>query len=81
MIFVDSNLFVIDLRYASDATYRINRRALDRVGRRTSGITSVLNVLLTAFLSWNATHFAGKLAVPALTPREWLSRRRRSPQR
>ena len=36
---------------------------------------------LTAFLSWNATHFAGKLAVPALTPREWLSRRRRSPQR
>lgn len=154
MIFVDSNLFVIDLRYTSDANYRINRRALDRVGREAIGITSVINVLevcgilsfnlsphalhalyvhfaqryrvaivpgggygvrlpapeareilanmekrmalrdseialmveqhaasLTAFLSWNATHFAGKLAVPALTPREWLSRRRRSPQR
>jgi hypothetical protein len=29
---------------------------------------------LTAFLGWNARHFAGKLAVPALTPREWLRR-------
>jgi hypothetical protein len=27
---------------------------------------------LTAFLSWNARHFAGKLPVPALTPRAWL---------
>lgn len=154
MIFLDSNLFVIDLRYTSDPNYRINRRALDRVGREATGITSVINVLevcgilsfnlsphalhavyvhfaqryrvaivpgggygvrlpapeareilanmvkrmalkdseialmveqhavsLTAFVSWNAKHFAGKLAVPALTPREWLSRRRRSPQR
>ncbi len=29
-----------------------------------------------AFLSWNAKHFAGKLAVPAFTPREWLRSRR-----
>ena len=153
MIFVDSNLFVIDLRYPNDPNYRINRRTLDRLGREASGITSVLNVLevcgilsfnlsphalhalyvhfahryrvaivpgggygvrlpapeareilanmekrmalkdseiavmveqhaasLTTFLSWNATHFAGKLAVPALTPREWVSRRRRAPK-
>lgn len=145
MIFVDSNLFVIDLRYRADANYRVNRRALDRLGRDGIGMTSLLNLLevcgilsfnlstsalhalyahfarryrvtvvpgnaedtrlpaptardvlqrletrmafkdaeialvvdqyaanLTAFISWNAKHFAGKLAMPALTPREWL---------
>ena len=147
VIFVDSNLFVIDLRYPHDTDYRVNRRALDRLGREGSGVTSLLNVLeiagilsfnlsppalhalyvhfawryritivpasgyetrlpsptahevltrmekrmalkdaeialvveqhaagLNAFLSWNAKHFVGKLAVPALTPREWLGR-------
>ena len=145
MIFVDSNLFVIDLRYPDDANHRLNRRALDRMAAEGSGLTSVLNVLetcgilsfnlsvaalhslyahfaqryrltlvpgggydtrlpapaardllarmekgmalkdaeialaveqqaanLTAFVSWNARHFAGKLPVPALTPGEWL---------
>ena len=145
MIFVDSNLFVIDLRYTEDPNYRANRRALTRLRRDRSGMTSVLNVLevcgilsfnlsapalhglyvhfarrygmtvvpdaaydtrlpaptagevidrmekrmalkdaeialvvaehaptLTAFLSWNAKHFADKLPVPALTPRAWL---------
>lgn len=149
MIFVDSNLFVIDLRYPDDADYRVNRRALDRLARDGSGMTSVLNVLelcgilsfnlsvaalyavyvhfvqryrvtlvpgggydtrlpaptvrdvltkmekrmalkdaeialvveqhaanLSAFVSWNARHFAGKFSVPALTPREWLRRSR-----
>lgn len=148
MIFVDSNLFVIDLRYPDDANYRVNRRALDRLARNGSGMTSVLNVLelcgilsfnlsvealhalyvhfaqryritvvpgggydtrlpaptvrdvlakmekrmalkdaeialaveqhavnLSSFVSWNAKHFAGKLSVPAVTPREWLHRR------
>ncbi len=148
MIFVDSNLFVIDLRYRDDVAYRVNRRALDRLARNTIGMTSILNVLevcgilsfnlsaealhslyvhfarryrvtlvpgasydmrlpaptvhdvvakmekrmalkdaeialvveqhaatLSAFVSWNAKHFDGKLAVPALTPREWLRRR------
>jgi hypothetical protein len=50
VIFVDSNLFVIDLRYYDDSHF------------------------MDAFLSWNAKHFAGKLPVPALTPREWLRR-------
>jgi glycine cleavage system aminomethyltransferase T len=31
---------------------------------------------LSTFLSWNARHFAGKVSVPALTPREWLRRGR-----
>lgn len=145
MIFVDSNLFVIDLRYPADSNYRVNRRALARLGRDGTGMTSLLNLLevcgilsfnlsapalhalyvhfarryrmtlvpgsgydtqlpaptarrvlermekrmglkdaeialmveqhaasLTAFISWNAKHFAGKLPVPALTPRAWL---------
>jgi hypothetical protein len=153
VIFVDSNLFVIDLRYPDDANYRVNRRALARLGRDRTGMTGILNVLeicgilsfnlsavslyalyvhfaqryrvtvvpgggydtqlpastardvlammekrmalkdteialtveqhaasLNAFVTWNAKHFAGKLSVPVLTPREWLrvgSRRRR----
>lgn len=149
MIFVDSNLFVIDLRYPDDPDHRVNRRALDRLARDGTGMTSVLNVLetcgilsfnlsvaalhalyahfaqryhmtlvpgggydtrlpapavrdvlarmekqmalkdaeialvaeqqqanLSTFLSWNARHFAGKVSVPALTPREWLRRGR-----
>ncbi len=54
MIFVDSNLFVIDLRYREDANYRLNRRALDRLARDGTGVTSVLNVLeLCGILSFN----------------------------
>ena len=148
MIFVDSNLFVIDLRYPNDPNHRVNRRALNRVAREGCGITSVVNVLeicgilsfnlssaalhalyvhfarryqitvvpggdyetrlpaptvrellarmekrmalkdaeialvvdqhaaaLSAFVSWNAKHFVGKLSVPVLTPREWLRSR------
>jgi hypothetical protein len=145
VIFVDSNLFVIDLRYRDDASYRVNRRALDRLRRDGTGATSLLNLLevcgilsfnlsatalhalfvhfarryrmtivpgagydthlpdpsarevlarlerrmalkdaeialiveqhapsVTAFVSWNARHFAAKLPVPAVTPHEWL---------
>jgi predicted nucleic acid-binding protein len=145
VIFLDSNLFVIDLRYPGDIHHRVNRRALRRLEQHGTGVTSVLNVLevcgilsfnlspaslnelyvhfarryrltlvpgggdgtrlpaptarevltkmerrmalkdaeialiveqhasgIEAFLSWNAKHFAGKLAVPVLTPREWL---------
>jgi hypothetical protein len=32
---------------------------------------------LDAFVSWNAKHFAGRLAVPALTPQEWLRKPKR----
>lgn len=148
MIFVDSNLFVIDLRYRTDPNYRSNRRALDTLQREGTGITGLVNLLevcgvlsfnlsvealhalyfhfprrygvavvpaagyearlpgatagelltrmekrmalkdaeialvveqqaasVTAFLSWNAKHFGGKLPVPALTPSAWLRRR------
>jgi hypothetical protein len=150
VIFLDSNLFVIDLRYHDDSHYAVNRRALARIARDGIGMTSILNLLevcgilsfnlsraalrglyahfamryrvtvvpaggpearlpaplasevlakmekrmalkdaeialaaeqqapnLDAFLTWNAKHFAGRLSVPALTPREWLRRRPR----
>jgi hypothetical protein len=54
VIFVDSNLFVIDLRYPDDADYRVNRRALDRLIRDGTGMTSILNVLeVCGILSFN----------------------------
>jgi hypothetical protein len=54
VIFVDSNLFVIDLRYPDDANYRVNRRALARLGRDRTGMTGILNVLeVCGILSFN----------------------------
>jgi hypothetical protein len=149
VIFVDSNLFVIDLRYPNDPNYRVNRRALARLRGQGTGMTGLLNLLevcgilsfnlsapalealyvhfprrygvtvvpgsgqadrlpaptadeilarmakrmalkdaeialvvdqhattVSTFVSWNAKHFEGKLAMPALTPRQWLARRR-----
>lgn len=60
MIFLDSNLFVIDLRYSGDVHHRVNRRALDRLGAEGIGMTSVLNLLeVCGILSFN-------LSVPSL---------------
>ena len=54
MIFVDSNLFVIDLRYPKDPEYGVKRRALRRLAREGQGMTSVLNVLeVCGILSFN----------------------------
>ena len=151
MIFLDSNVFVIDLRYRDDPAYRDNRRFLDRVRARRLAMTGLVNVLETcgilsfnlaprslvelfihfgtrygvsivpggdwdaripsptsreileqmrhrmalkdaeiallveeqvprtkAFVTWNAKHFAEKLPVPVLTPRQWLATARRS---
>lgn len=60
VIFLDSNLFVIDLRYPDDSHHRVNRRALDRLGTDGIGMTSVLNLLeVCGILSFN-------LSVPSL---------------
>lgn len=65
MIFVDSNLFVIDLRYRDDPNYRVNRRALDRLAEGGQGMTSVLNLLeVCGILSFNL--FASALHGPYL---------------
>jgi hypothetical protein len=59
VIFVDSNLFVIDLRYREDVDYRVNRRALDRLAQSGHGMTSVLNLLeVCGILSFNLSEAA-----------------------
>lgn len=45
IIFVDSNVFIIDLRYKNDKNYHANRGFLDYLYKKRTGITSVLNLL------------------------------------
>jgi predicted nucleic acid-binding protein len=145
MIFIDTNVFVLSLRYPRDANAAENRRFLDLIHERDDGVTSVINVLETcgvlsfnlsprqlralfayfdrqfavrivggtsegplvaasgrevlgylgrrlsfgdglvayaletwaprasAFVSWDARHFLGKVSAPALTPSEFLN--------
>lgn len=54
MILVDTNVFVIDLRYRRDPLYRLNRRFLDRLAKDGSGATTLFNLLEVAgILSFN----------------------------
>lgn len=54
MIFVDTNVFVIDLRYPRDPLYRVNRRFLDGLAKEGSGATTLFNLLeLAGILSFN----------------------------
>ncbi|HXK60309.1 MAG TPA: hypothetical protein PLP42_10490 [Acidobacteriota bacterium] len=147
-VFLDTDVFVIDLRYTTDTHFQDNRRLLEEIrSGKVTGLTSIYNVLevcgilsfnlgaeelldlyagladrysvrvvfpgswdesisfslpdifkqirkkmsfgdalvadiverqdtgrIRAFLSWSAKHFAGKLPVEALTPKEFLRR-------
>lgn len=145
MIFVDTNVFVVALRYRRDHNAAANARFLGTLRERGNGVTSVVNVLetcgvlsfnlnprqlralyayfgrrfaveivagpaeqplvtasadkilgyvgrrlslgdalvalaletlaprATAFVSWDARHFKGKIEIPALTPAEYLA--------
>jgi len=54
LAFIDSNVFVIDLRYKRDRNYRFNRMFLDIVADLKTGVTSVFNVLeICGILSFN----------------------------
>ena len=54
MIVVDSNVFVIDLRYPRDPLFGANRRFLDRLAADGSGATTLFNLLeLAGILSFN----------------------------
>lgn len=54
MILVDSNVFVIDLRYPRDVNAQANRRFLDAMAGRADAATTVVNVLEVAgILSFN----------------------------
>ena len=54
MILVDSNVFVIDLRYRRDPLFSVNRRFLNRLAKEGSGATTLFNLLeLAGILSFN----------------------------
>ena len=54
MTFVDSNVFVIDLRYPRDPNAPANRQFLDALRARGSGVTGAINVLeVCGVLSFN----------------------------
>ena len=54
MILVDTNVFVIDLRYRRDPLYRLNRRFLDRLAKDGSGATALFNLLeIAGIFSFN----------------------------
>lgn len=54
LIFVDSNIFVIDLRYRRDPVYIANKRFLEKVADSGRGVTGLINVLeVCGILSFN----------------------------
>jgi predicted nucleic acid-binding protein len=54
VILVDTNVFVIDLRYPRDPLFNVNRRFLDRLAKEGSGATTLFNLLeLAGILSFN----------------------------
>lgn len=54
LVLVDTNIFVIDLRYKRDAYYEINRSFLDYLAEQKSGFTTIVNLLeLCGILSFN----------------------------
>jgi len=54
VILIDTNVFVIDLRYKNDSHYKANRKFLDLVSEIHSGFTTVINLLeICGILSFN----------------------------
>lgn len=54
MIFVDSDIFVVDLRYKRDEKYKENKQFLDKVIRENLLTTSIYNILeVCGILSFN----------------------------
>ena len=54
LVLVDTNIFVIDLRYKRDTNYEINRAFLDHIGEKRNGFTTIVNLLeLFGILSFN----------------------------
>lgn len=51
---VDTNVFVIDLRYPRDRTHALNKRFLSLIAERESGVTTTFNLLeVCGVLSFN----------------------------
>ena len=53
-IFIDTNVFIIDLRYRHDLNFKTNRNFLDFIARHDKGVTSLINLLeICGLLSFN----------------------------
>ena len=54
LVLVDTNIFVIDLRYKRDENFKTNRVFLDHLSKRKNGFTTIVNLLeLCGILSFN----------------------------
>ena len=54
LVLIDTNIFVIDLRYKRDTNYEINRAFLEHIGEKRNGFTTIVNLLeLCGILSFN----------------------------
>ena len=87
LIFVDTNVFVIDLRYRRDRHFSTNRKFLEKLTREGQGATTIFNVLeVCGILSFNLNtqqlrelfqYFPQKYNVavlPASAPKQHLPR-------
>jgi predicted nucleic acid-binding protein len=76
LVLIDTNVFVIDLRYQRDPFYSENRRFLENVAKSDTGFTTLINLLeLCGILSFNLNeaqlrnlwaHFSRKYRVSVL---------------
>ena len=54
LVLIDTNVFVIDLRYKRDENYKINSYFLDYISQKKTGFTTIINLLeLCGILSFN----------------------------
>ncbi len=54
LVLIDTNIFVIDLRYKRDVYYKTNRAFLADIAKKRTGFTTIVNLLeLCGILSFN----------------------------
>ena len=54
LILVDTNIFIIDLRYKRDVHFKVNRTFLDHLSEKKNGFTTIINLLeICGILSFN----------------------------
>jgi predicted nucleic acid-binding protein len=54
LILIDTNIFVIDLRYKRDASYKVNQAFLSTAAQSGNGFTTIVNLLeICGILSFN----------------------------
>jgi len=76
LVLIDTNIFVIDLRYKRDVNFKLNRLFLSFVTQSGSGFTTIVNLLeLCGILSFNLnqdqvidlwTYFQGRYKITVL---------------